>query len=399
MTKTNTHKGRIGLLLSAAPGYSETFFRSKIVGLKESGFDLVLFCSENQHGFKGCPVVLLPQQAKNKLILGIKLMWVYLGLLPYVKTLRRFVQLERTDGQAWLPILKRLYTHAPVFKQDLDCLHFGFGTLALGCENMAAALQADMAVSFRGFDIGVYPIKHPQCYSSLWDKVSKIHVISDDIKQLLYSHGFRDQAPVVKITPAIDTHYFSTEQGHVGEEYPIQLITVARLHWKKGLEYTLEALALLKQQGIAFEYRIIGSGPEEEALKFACYQLGLQAQVFFLGKLGHEKVRQHLTQAQYYIQYSVQEGFCNAVLEAQAMGLLCVVSDAEGLAENVLEGKTGWVVAKRQPKALTNKLIEMISLPNKEKAKVMELSKNRVKQVFNLEKQQKLFETFYDDNI
>src|SRR5690606_8843245 len=237
MTKTNTHKGCIGLLLSAAPGYSETFFRSKIKGLKESGFDLVLFCSENQHGFKDCPVVLLPQQAKNKLILGIKLVWVYLGLLPYVKTLRRFVQLERTDGKAWLPILKRLYTHAPVFKQDLDWLHFGFGTLALGCENMAAALQADMAVSCRGFDIGVYPIKHPQCYSSLWDKVSKLHVIPDDIEQLLYPLGFRDQAPVVKITPAIDTHYFSAEQGHVGEEHPIQLITIARLHWKKGLEY------------------------------------------------------------------------------------------------------------------------------------------------------------------
>ena len=399
MTKTNTHKGRIGLLLSAAPGYSETFFRSKIKGLKESGFDLVLFCSENQHGFKDCPVVLLPQQAKNKLILGIKLVWVYLGLLPYVKTLRRFVQLERTDGKAWLPILKRLYTHAPVFKQDLDCLHFGFGTLALGCENMAAALQADMAVSFRGFDIGVYPIKHPQCYSSLWDKVSKIHVISDDIKQLLYTHGFRDQAPVVKITPAIDTHYFSTEQGHVGVEHPIQLITVARLHWKKGLEYTLEALALLKQQGIAFEYRIIGSGPEEEALKFACYQLGLQAQVFFLGKLGPEEVKQHLTQAQYYIQYSVQEGFCNAVLEAQAMGLLCVVSDAEGLSENVLDGKTGWVVTKGQPKNLKNKLLEMISLPTNDKAKMIAFSQNRVKHVFNLKKQNKLFEIFYMNHI
>lgn len=396
MTKTNTHKGRIGLLLSAAPGYSETFFRSKIKGLKESGFDLVLFCSENQHGFKDCPVVLLPQQAKNKLILGIKLVWVYLGLLLYVKTLRRFVQLERTDGKAWLPILKRLYTHAPVFKQDLDCLHFGFGTLALGCENMAAALQADMAVSFRGFDIGVYPIKHPQCYSSLWDKVSKIHVISDDIKQLLYTHGFRDQAPVVKITPAIDTHYFSAEQGHVGEEHPIQLITVARLHWKKGLEYTLEALALLKQQGIAFEYRIIGSGPEEEALKFACYQLGLQEEVFFLGKLGPEEVKQQLTQAQYYIQYSVQEGFCNAVLEAQAMGLLCVVSDAEGLAENVLHQITGFVVPKRNPGELTKTIEKLVYLPSNQKLEMKRTAIERVQENFNIEKQQKEFIDFYD---
>ncbi|MBK7870836.1 MAG: glycosyltransferase family 4 protein [Saprospiraceae bacterium] len=50
--------------------------------------------------------------------------------------------------------------------------------------------------------------------------------------------------------------------------------------------------------------------------------------------------------ADIYLQYSIQEGFCNAVLEAQAMGLLCIVSDAEGLPENILHGQTGWVVPK-----------------------------------------------------
>lgn len=397
MTKTNTHKGRIGLLLSAAPGYSETFFRSKIKGLKESGFDLVLFCSENQHGFKDCPVVLLPQQAKNKLTQGIKLVWVYLGLLPYVKTLRRFVQLERTDGKTWLPILKRLYTHAPVFKQDLDCLHFGFGTLALGCENMAAALQADMAVSFRGFDIGVYPIKHPQCYSGLWDKVSKIHVISDDIKQLLYTHGFRDQAPVVKITPAIDTHYFSTEQGYVGVEHPIQLITIARLHWKKGLDYTLEALALLKNEGVKFHYTIIGDGIELEHLKFTVHQLGLKEYVTFTGKLDKNEIKERLQTSSIYIQYSVQEGFCNAVLEAQAMGLLCVVSDAEGLAENVLDGKTGWVVPKRNPQLLSEKMIEVIQMAEMEKQRITHEASFRVQEIFSIETQIQKFTQFYSD--
>ena len=396
MTKTNTHKGRIGLLLSAAPGYSETFFRSKIKGLKESGFDLVLFCSENQHGFKDCPVVLLPQQAKNKLILGIKLVWVYLGLLPYVKTLRRFVQLERTDGKAWLPILKRLYTHAPVFKQKLDWLHFGFGTLALGCENLAAANHAKMAVSFRGFDIGVYPIKHPNCYVRLWKKVSKIHVISDDIAALVYKNGFQDQAPIIKITPAIDTQYFSALKEKVYEA-PIQMITVARLHWKKGLDYTLEALALLKQAGISFEYRIIGTGPEEEALKFACYQLGLQEEVFFLGKLEHFEVKQWLEQSHLYIQYSIQEGFCNAVLEAQAMGLLCVVSDAEGLEENVQDEYSGWVVPKLKIDLLSKKLIEVIQLYNKEKTKIAEQAIIRVKEHFGIENQKQAFQKFYSN--
>ena len=42
-----------------------------------------------------------------------------------------------------------------------------------------------------GFDIGIYPIKHPNCYNRLWKKLDKIHVISDDIGSLIYNYGFK----------------------------------------------------------------------------------------------------------------------------------------------------------------------------------------------------------------
>ncbi|TYB77008.1 glycosyltransferase family 4 protein [Bizionia myxarmorum] len=396
MRESKNHNQRIGIVLSQAPGYSETFFRSKITGLIDAGNQVVLFSSENAQNFDLCPVILLPKTHKNILKQLLGLICVYLGLLPHLKPVIRYVRLERKDNIGWVTILKRLYTHGPVFKQNLDWLHFGFGTLALGCENLAAANQAKLAVSFRGFDIGVYPIKHPNCYARLWDKVSKIHVISDDISDLVYKHGFKDQAPIIKITPAIDTHYFSTLKQSAFES-PIQMVTVARLHWKKGLDYTLEALALLKQAGISFEYRIIGEGPEEEALKFACYQLGIEDEVFFLGKLNHADVKQQLEKSQVYIQFSVQEGFCNAVLEAQSMGLLCVVSDAEGLAENILDGHTGWVIPKRSPQLLAQKIKSVISLSEKQNQEIRVCAMSRIKEQFNIEKQQKEFIQFYNE--
>lgn len=394
MTKPEKKNQSIGIVLSAAPGYSETFFRSKIEGLMEAGHPVVLFCSENQQNFNLCPVYLLPKHPKNVFKQIGLLIWVYIGLIPYLNPVFRFIKLERKEGISFIRIFKRLYTHAPVFKHNLDWLHFGFGTLALGCENLATANAAKMAVSFRGFDIGVYPIKHPGCYKRLWTKVTKIHVISDDIAKLVYKHGFQDQAPLVKITPAIDTQYFSViERGSF--EAPVKMVTVARLHWKKGLDYTLEALALLKQSGVSFEFRVIGTGPEEEALKFACYQLGLQEEVKFLGKLSHTEVKRELSISRIYIQYSVQEGFCNAVLEAQAMGLLCVVSDAEGLAENVLHKVTGFVVSKRRPKDLANAIEKLLYLPNDEKSEMIKTAKDRIHKNFNLVKQQKEFDDFY----
>lgn len=76
----------------------------------------------------------------------------------------------------------------------------------------------------------------------------------------------------------------------------------------------------------------------------------------------HEDIAKHLVTSDIYIQYSVQEGFCNAVLEAQATGMLCVVSDAEGLAENVLHEITGWVVPKKGTRVI-GKTQTIIKLP------------------------------------
>lgn len=390
---------KVGLILASAPAYSETFFYSKIKGLKSSGHEVVLFCTKNQQNFGLCSVKIFPKKHTNILKQISMLIWEYIRLTPYINAVIRFVKLERKDGVLWPKILAKVYFYAPIFKENLDWLHFGFGSLTIGAENLAASKQAKFAVSFRGFDIGVFPIKFPNCYNKLWKKVSKIHVISDDITNLLYKNGFKDEADIVKITPAINIDFFSSADSVVlDDRKPIQILTVARLHWKKGLGYTIEALALLKEMGVRFQYKIIGVGAEEEALKYDVYRCNLQNEILFLGQLEHPQIKEELTKSHLYIQYSVQEGFCNAVLEAQSMGLLCVVSDAEGLSENVMDGESGWVVPKRDPKLLANKILEIINLSTQEKKCIKQNAKTRVAQHFSIKKQQKEFVQFYTES-
>ena len=97
----------------------------------------------------------------------------------------------------------------------------------------------------------------------------------------------------------------------------------------------MKALSVLKKKQINFEYHIVGEGNYREAIKYAIHQLKLTDNVILKGQLSQERVKQEMEWADIYIQPSIQEGFCNAVLEAQAMGLLCIVTDAEGLSENV----------------------------------------------------------------
>lgn len=389
---------KIGIVLFNTPSYSETFFRSKIKGLQENGVEVRLFCYNKAENFVLCPVSVSPQVDPNPLIQIWFFIREFVLLIPYFNTVLRYIKLEHKEETDFTDLLKKIYLNAELLKANVDWLHFGFGTVALGSETVAKAIKAKMAVSFRGFDIAVYPVKYPNCYQTLWKYIDKIHIISDDLLFLATKYGLPQTIPVQKITPAIDLKVFqSAHQDFLKNETPI-FMTTGRLHWKKGFVATLEALAILKAKGFDFIYKIVGEGEEHERICFAAYQLGLKENVQFLGKLPHSQIKNELEHATIYLQYSIQEGFCNAVLEAQAMGKLCIVSNAEGLSENIQDGYSGWVVPKNKPNLLANKIAEVLQLPLEAKEKISRQAIQRVDDHFNLDRQKQEFYKFYELN-
>ena len=78
------------------------------------------------------------------------------------------------------------------------------------------------------------------------------------------------------------------------------------------------------------------------------------------------------------------------------MELLCIVSDAEGLSENVLHENTGWVVPKRNPEKLANTILEIVALAVKEKDIIRTNAVERVQNEFGIVKQQREFLSFYE---
>ncbi len=385
---------KIGIVLPSVPGYSETFFTSKIKGLQNNGFEVLLFVNNiSKNTTLNCQIITAPKFSKNKVKNAfISLFCLLKTILFHYKDAQNLYQLDKNDGLTLSKRIKSIIINSHILTQKMDWLHFGFGTMAIERENVAKAIGAKMAVSFRGFDIGIYPIKHINCYNKTWKKVDKIHVISDDIEELVMKYGFKDNYKIKKITPAIDIDYFKAKNSVSKNK---RIITVARLNWKKGLEYTLEALKIVKEKGFDFQYYIVGEGIEMERLQFAVHQLGLNENVFFLGKLTTSQVKEEMEKSTYYIQYSLQEGFCNSVLEAQAMGLLCMVSDAEGLSENVLHNETGFVISKRNAALLATKIIEVINLSQIEKENMIHKAVDRIKANFTIDNQLKQFIDFY----
>jgi len=389
---------RIGLVLPEAPQYSETFFNHKIKGLKESGFEVIVFSNKKEKKKYGYEIrSAYPVFENDHLKQIVMVIWVLSK--TFIKAYRRFVKLyklERESGRTLTESFKSVYINSHILTNVPDHLHFGFATMALKRENTAEATGSKMSVSFRGFDLNVYPLKNPGCYDLLWKKVDKVHSISDYLYAKALKSGLSPDVLYKKITPAIDIASFRVkeQQGVIGKK--LKFLTIGRLNWIKDYETAISAMKILKDKGIDFIYNIVGSGTELERLSFAVYQCGLQDNVFFTGRKEHKEINQMMRESDIYIQTSLQEGFCVSVLEAQASGLLCIVSDADGLKENVKDGVTGWTVKRREPGEFASKIEYVINLSEEKRKEISINARKRVEDNFTIKKQKLLFKEFFN---
>lgn len=387
---------KIGLIFTNFPSNSETFLISKINGLKKYGHQIILFGNgkmDKKYG-KLNPHPNLGKNSVYRLLQVIIVLIKVLILNPF-RTFN-FLKLEKIDNVTLFNRLKNLYLNSHIINSNLDWIHFCFCSTVIRRENIAKAIGAMMSLSFRGYDVAIYPLKHKQCYSNLWNKLDKVHSISNDLLDVARKLGYDSNIPSKIIYPAIDTEYFASNKNKKLLNYDkIKFLTVARLHWKKGLEYSLEALSLLKNNGYNFEYTIVGDGPEMERLKFATFQLGLEKNINFIGYIEHTSIKDYYQNSDIYLQYSIQEGFCNALLEAQCMGLICIASDAEGLKENIIDNKTGYIVKKRDPFGLYQKIDFVLNQNINVLDKLRKNGRDRIIKKFNIELQAQYFNLFF----
>jgi colanic acid/amylovoran biosynthesis glycosyltransferase len=155
------------------------------------------------------------------------------------------------------------------------------------------------------------------------------------------------QAHIATISMGVDTDMFCPRRAAPepdGPNRPLIAATVARLHPLKGHVLFLEAMARLRNEGIRLTYQIAGSGPAENDIRRRAADLGLDADVEFLGSIGEAAVVQLFQRADIAPLPSVMPGEAAPVMVMEAMacgvtarlwppawddaiGLACVVTD------------------------------------------------------------------------
>jgi glycosyltransferase involved in cell wall biosynthesis len=129
----------------------------------------------------------------------------------------------------------------------------------------------------------------------------------------------------------------------------------------KGVEYFLDATALVASRRQDARFLILGDGPSREDFECAARQRGLAGRVIFVGF--RKNVQRWLTGVTLSVLPSLSEGLSNALLESMAAGVPIVATSVGGNPELVVDGVTGLLVPPRDAGALADAMCLLLEQP------------------------------------
>ena len=171
---------------------------------------------------------------------------------------------------------------------------------------------------------------------------SPVLVISESTAEDLVNRGFRREQIEVSY-PGIDHEFFTADSSVKRFERPT-LVYAGRLQRYKSLDVVLRALAQLQDRGSGVRFQIAGQGEDRDRLESLTDSLGLRDLVSFLGYVSEEEKRELLRRAWANVYPSPKEGWGISNIEAAACGTPSLASDAPGLRESVVDGRSGYLI-------------------------------------------------------
>ncbi len=390
---------KVGFFLLKFPLSSETFVLNQITAFIDMGFEVEIVAlqkgdTQNTHAAwtkynlaartrwlqdepQGKVAKLRHRASQTLRGIHRKNTWQALNLKRYGAESRNLI-LSAICGQVVTPL------HADVF-----IAHFGPAGVTAAKLRELGVIRGKIATIFHGIDISSRDVLNhytPE-YQQLFRRGDLMLPISDLWAGRLQKMGCpREKIAVSRM--GVDMTRFSPRPVKAPAT-PLEIISVARLTEKKGLHVAIEACRQLKEQGLAFRYRILGIGPWERRLRTLIEQYQLEDVVEMPGFKPSHEVKAILDDADVFLLPSVtgadgdMEGIPVALMEAMAVGIPVVSTLHSGIPELVEADKSGWLVPENDARALAQRLAAFSQLDTDELAPVIKRAREKVEHDFN----------------
>ncbi|WP_448920231.1 glycosyltransferase family 4 protein [Eubacterium sp.] len=170
------------------------------------------------------------------------------------------------------------------------------------------------------------------------------------------------------------------------EEYPpadkTRFLFIGRIMQEKGIDELFDAAKRIKREYDNVEFDVVGM--YEDNYEETVNRLVDDGIINFYGY--QQDVKPFVKQSHCFVLPSWHEGMANTNLECGAMGRPIITSNIHGCLEAVVDGKTGYLVEKKNANDLYEKIKRFIELPYDEKVKMGQASHDHIAEVFDKKK-------------
>lgn len=203
-------------------------------------------------------------------------------------------------------------------------------------------------------------------------KADVVHVDSYDLKDAIVRYNCDENKTVVipwgvnmkMFNPNIKGSEIRQKLDIVGS--PV-VISIRNFEPEYDIECLINAIPFVLNAIPETKFIIKGSGTLESKLKQMVKDLGVWNSVRFVGRSSYNKIPQYLKSADIYVSTSLMDGGSVSLQEAMACGLPTVVTDVPSNKEMIKSGWNGYVVLRRDSKALATKIITLLNDKNEQK--------------------------------
>jgi glycosyltransferase involved in cell wall biosynthesis len=159
------------------------------------------------------------------------------------------------------------------------------------------------------------------------------------------------QGPVVVIPNGIELGQFHSPDPIVTRAQmgiPEQAVVgayVGRVSQEKAVDRMLRIFAVLKEEIPDLHLLLVGGGPSLTECRQLARSLDMDGRVTFTGPVSYERIGGVLSLADFFVSASVSEVHPLTFIEAAAAGLPAIGIDSPGVADMIVDGKTGFLTA------------------------------------------------------
>jgi glycosyltransferase involved in cell wall biosynthesis len=146
-----------------------------------------------------------------------------------------------------------------------------------------------------------------------------------------------------------------------------RILFVGRLVERKGVEYLVQAMPLVKKLGIDAHLTIVGNGHREKEIRESVVKSHAEDLVSLAGRVSEEEKTKLYESCDLYVHPAIidsggdTEMLGVVLLEAMAYKKPVIASNVGGIPDVIHHLKTGLLVPPRQPEALANAIVKVLS--------------------------------------